>query len=69
MENFIMGIDQYGDTYHDLSKYPRKKLQDIFDTKKIEKMYIDNDEGQAIHIGYIIKGYWIRLYKVQPLNN
>jgi len=64
-----MGIDQYGETYHDLGKYPRKKLQEIFGTKKINKMYIDGDDGQAIHIGYTIKGYWIRLYRLQALNN
>ena len=69
MKDFTMGIDQYGDTYHDLGEYPRKKLQDIFGTKKIDKMYIDGDNGQAIHTGYVIKEYWIRLYKVTPLNN
>lgn len=69
MKYSIMGIDQYGDTYHDLTIYPRKKLQDIFNTKSISKMYIDGDDGQGIHIGYIIKGYWIRLYKVEPFNN
>ena len=69
MQEFIMGIDQYGGTYHDLTKYPRKKLQDIFDTKSITKMYIDGKDGKAIHVGYIIKGCWIRLYKLKPLNN
>ena len=69
MENFTMGVDQYGDTYYDLTKHPRKKLQEIFNTKSISKMYIDGDEGKTIHAGYIVKGYWIRLYKVQPLNN
>jgi hypothetical protein len=69
MQEFIIGIDQYGKIYRDLTKYPRKKLQDIFDTKSISKMYIAGKDGKAIHAGYIIKGYWIKLYKVKPLNN
>jgi len=36
-----MGIDQYGQTYHDLGKYPRKGLLEKLGGGKASKMYVD----------------------------
>jgi hypothetical protein len=33
----IMGIDQYGQIYHNLGKYPRKELLNRLGYKKAEK--------------------------------
>lgn len=64
-KNF-MAIDQYGETYHDLGKYPRKKLLDLLGGSNAKKMYVDTKNGDVYHVGYIINGLWIRLYEVKP---
>jgi hypothetical protein len=56
-----MGIDQYGQTYHDL-KHPRKDLLERLGARHADKMYCDPD---ARHIGYVVRGLWIRLFKVE----
>ena len=60
-----MGIDQYGNTYHDL-KHPRKDLLNRLGAKHAEKMYTDYSDGTTRHVGYIINGLWITLYYVKP---
>ena len=60
-----MAIDQYGQTYHDLGKYPRKGLLDILGGTNAQKMYIDTKSGKVFHIGYIIKGLWLTLHEVK----
>jgi hypothetical protein len=57
----FMGIDQYGQTYHGL-KHPRKDLLDRLDRKHAEKMYV----GDGKHVGYVIAGLWISIFKVEP---
>jgi hypothetical protein len=61
-----MGIDQYGTTYHDLGKYPRKELLSRLNYKNAQKMYRDKKDGSTVHCGYVIGGLWIGLYKVEP---
>jgi hypothetical protein len=36
--NWIMGIDQYGQTYHGLQPHPRKALLERLGRKKASKM-------------------------------
>lgn len=60
-----MAIDQYGHTYHGL-KNPRKDLLRQFYRKHAEKMYQDTKKG-PIHIGYVIAGMWLTVYKVKPM--
>ena len=62
----IMGIDQYGTTYHDLGRYPRKALLERLGRKSANKMYVDNKDGESVHVGYVIGGLWVRLYTVNP---
>jgi hypothetical protein len=64
---FIMGIDQYGDTYHNLGKYPRKELLNRLGYKKADKMYRDKKDGSVVHCGYVIGGRWINLYEMKPI--
>ena len=62
-----MGIDQYGETYHNLGKYPRKELLNRLGYKKADKMYVDKKDGSIAHIGYVIGRNWITLYEVKSL--
>jgi len=62
----IMALDQYGHTYHDLGNAPRKALLEKLGSSHAEKMYMDNDQGETKHVGYIIGGLWLTLYKVTP---
>jgi len=68
MKSF-MGISQYGTTYHDLGKYPRKELLERLGRKSAQKMYIDKKDGRTIHCGYVIGSLWITLYTVTPFEN
>ena len=63
---WIMGRDQYGRTYHDLGEHPRKTLMERFGRKRASKMYFDKREGPPKHIGYVVGGHWVTLYKVEP---
>jgi len=64
-----MAVDQYGQTYHIKNSHPRKYLLDYLGGKKADKMYVDTTNGTAKHIGYIIKGLWLRIYKVCDWKN
>lgn len=61
-----MAIDQYGRTYHDLGRYPRKALLAHFGVQHADKLYCDDRAGQAWHCGYVIAGHWLTLYAVTP---
>jgi hypothetical protein len=64
---YIIGIDQYGQTYHNLGKYPRKELLAQLGYKNAQKMYRDKNDGASVHCGYIVGRYWITLYKIEPI--
>jgi hypothetical protein len=63
---YIMGIDQYGQTYHNLGKYPRRELLQRLGYKNAQKMYRDKKDGASVHCGYVVGQFWIELYKVEP---
>jgi hypothetical protein len=63
---FIMGIDQYGVTYHDLGQHQRKELLKRLGYKAASKMYRDKKDGTAVHCRYVIGKMRIGLYKVEP---
>ena len=65
--NFIgyMAQDQYGNTFHIGNSPPRKWLLNYLGRKHADKMYMDDSStGQPRHIGYIIGGHWLLIYKV-----
>ena len=64
---WTMARDQYGQYYHDLGNHPRTKLLEILGKSKAQKMYVDKVSGGAAHVGYIIGGLWLTLYKVEPI--
>jgi len=60
----IMGVDQYGAYYGNLGKHPRKELMERIGSRHANKIYVDTKSGMTKHIGYVIDGRWIQLYKV-----
>jgi len=65
MKKQFMAIDQYGQTYHGLS-HPRKDLLDKLCATHADKMYVDDKDGNIVHVGYVISGLWLTLYEVKP---
>ena len=61
---FTIGIDQHGQHYDDLGKYPRKVLLEKLCCGHADKMYCNTKDGKTKHIGYIISGLWITLYNM-----
>jgi hypothetical protein len=64
---WIMGVDQYGETYHDLGKHPRKELLRRLGYQCATRMYRDKKDGSNVACGYVIGRLWISLYRVEPL--
>lgn len=61
--NYI-AIDQYGHTYP-IAQYPRKELQALFGGHHdAQKMYIDQKDGKKKHVGYVIGGLWLHVFKL-----
>ena len=56
-----VGMDQYGERFY-FSQYPRKEIMEQLACKHASKMYVDI-KGKAHHIGYVIKGKWIQVFK------
>ena len=67
MKNTI-AIDQYGQTYHNLGNHPRKTLLEQLGYSNASKMYVDDKDGNAKHIGYVIGGLWLRIYQLTDWN-
>lgn len=63
-----MAIDQYGQTYHSLGAYPRKALLAKLGRRHADKMFIDTKSGESKHVGYIIAGLWLRVFRVDEWN-
>jgi hypothetical protein len=62
-----MAVDQYGDTFHGLT-YPRRDLCARLGRKHADRMYRDTATGEAQHVGYVIAGRWLSVYRVEPLH-
>jgi hypothetical protein len=62
-----MAIDQHGNTYHDLGPRPRKALLERFGRKSAKRMYVDTKTREAVHIGWIIAGHWLEVYRVERI--
>jgi len=62
----VIGRDQYGSEYGPLDPHPRKALLRELLATRAEKMYVDKKDGSSVHIGYVIRGRWITLYKLEP---
>jgi hypothetical protein len=63
---YRMGIDQYGQTYHNLGKYPRKELLKRLGYTNARKMYRDKKDSSTVHCGYVIGRFLVELFTVEP---
>lgn len=63
--NNIIGIDQYDRVYHELGSKPRKELCRQLHTKTASKIYIDNTDGVSKHVGWVVGGRWVSLYRIK----
>lgn len=61
----LVAFDQYGQKYKLKTNHPRKELLDYFGHQHADKMYRDTDNG-ARHVGYIINGYWLEIFRLEP---
>ena len=61
-----MAIDQYGRTFHGL-EHPRKDLMERLSNKHCSKMFVDKKDGSTKHVGYVIGGHWLTVYKIERM--
>ena len=61
-----VGIDQFGERYY-FHRWPRKEIMSQLDCKHASKMYIDSPKGKSFHIGYVIKGHWIAIFREEKI--
>ena len=59
-----IAIDQYDKQYLIGNNPPRKWLLDYFGRQHCEKMYVDTKKGKHKHVGYVIAGHWLNVFKV-----
>lgn len=62
-----MAIDQWGNTFHNLGKHPRKELLRRLCREKARPMYRDKKNGKTVRVGWIIGGHWLEVFRVAPL--
>jgi hypothetical protein len=67
----FIAFDQWGSSYKLKTAHPRKELCELFGRQHVGKMYVDkvDKEGKIIgsqHVGYIIAGHWLTVYKLSP---
>jgi len=65
MYNYI-ARDQYNETYYIKGKHPRKALLALFYRQHADKIYRDTLIGSQ-HVGWVIAGHWLTVYKLLPL--
>lgn len=53
--------------YFLVTEHPRKELLDLLGYKHAEKVYVNQPNGEATHIGYVIGGIWYTLYAIEGL--
>lgn len=58
-----IGIDQYGDSWK-IKQHPRKELLDKLGFQHAERLFVDGEDGQPKHVGYLIGQRWITVYEL-----
>ena len=61
-----MAVGNRGTTVHltDADKHPRGQLLAKLFAGHADKMYVDGKDGEAKHVGYIVRGEWFTVYEV-----
>lgn len=58
-----MALDQYGQTYL-IRRHPRKELLEQLVASHAQLLYRDMLGGGAQHVGYVIRGLWIEVFRL-----
>lgn len=61
-----MAVDQWGNTYHGLTK-PRRDLIRKIGVQHCTRMYVDGTDGKTYHVGWVVGRHWCRVYRVEPM--
>ena len=68
MQVGYMAIDQFDNHYHMGNvKHPRKWLLEHFNRQHAQRMYRDTTSGKSRHVGWVIAGYWLEVFRVSTL--
>jgi hypothetical protein len=59
--------DQFGKTWDCFTDHPRKELLEQLGRRHADKIYVDRKDGSARHVGWIIAGLWLTVWKVRPI--
>ena len=62
-----IAVDQHGNVHKLYTKFPRKELMANFCVSSAQKIYSDNKQGKSHHVGWIMSGTWLKVYKVTPM--
>ena len=62
----LLAVNQYGGKDIIEGKHPRKELLNLYGGSKADRMYRDKADGTPTHIGYVIREFWVELYKMEP---
>lgn len=62
--DMYLGYDQY-DNHYSLCTHPRKELCEQLGSSHVSKMYRDRKDGNAYHVGYIIRGHWVEVFGLE----
>lgn len=60
-----IAFDQYHCAYT-IQRYPRKELLQNLCATHADKIYVDTLEGKTRHVGYVIDGLWLTVFKAEP---
>ena len=63
-----LGEDNQGNYYPIGDNPPRKWLLNHLGRQHASKIYRDEKDGNARHVGYIIAGLWIEIFEVHGWN-
>lgn len=63
MQYNYIGIDQYNQLCR-IKAHPRKELMEWLSATHARKMFLDHKDGNSYHIGYVIRGHWIEVFKL-----
>lgn len=61
-----MAVGSRGTTHHltSTSRHPRGQLLQKCFMKHCDRMFSEDENGKAKHVGYVIGGEWFRIYEV-----
>jgi hypothetical protein len=63
-----VALDQYGTAYKLYTDFPRKELLKKLGYTSAKKMWDTTLKGVNNHVGYVIGGLWLSLYKCEAIS-